>query len=358
MKRIIMILSATCLLAMGSATDIEACTRVVYIGDNGITVTGRSLDWKTPIPTNLYIMPRGMERAGYDTDNTVKWTSRYGSVVSVGYDMGVSEGLNEKGLTVNLLYLPGTIYTYPGDTRKLMSTSVWAQYVLDNFATTSEAVKELSKDIFRIDAPAMPGGSSTTLHMAISDSTGNSAIIEYINGKLSIHEGKEYQVLTNAPVYDKQLAVNEYWESVGGEHMLPGTNRSSDRFARASFYVKILPKETTRQLALAGVLGVIRNASVPLGITTPDQPEISSTQWRSLADQNEMVYYFEQTLSPAIVWIDLKKADLSHGAPVKKLNLSTDKVYEGDVTHEFKTSKPFTPLFRIPDANDMHSFPR
>ncbi len=348
MKQIATILSTIYLLTIGSVTDSEACTRVVYIGDNGITVTGRSLDWKTPIPTYLYIMPRGMERTGYDTDNTIKWTSRYGSVVSVGYDMGVSEGLNEKGLTVNLLYLPGTIYTYPGDTRKLMSTSVWAQYVLDNFATTNEAVKELNRDLFRIDAPAMPGGSSTTLHMAISDSTGNSAIIEYIDGKLSIHEGKEYKVLTNAPVYDKQLAVNEYWESIGGEHMLPGTNRSSDRFARASFYVNILPKETTRQLALAGVLSIIRNTSVPLGITTPDQPEISSTQWRSLADQNEMVYYFEQTLSPTIVWVDLKKADLRQGLPVKKLDLSTGKIYEGDVTHEFYISKPYTPLFRVP----------
>lgn len=348
MKRAMMILSVTCLLAAGSDTDIEACTRVVYIGDNGITVTGRTLDWKSPIPTNLYLMPRGMERAGFDTDNTVKWVSRYGSVVSVGYDMGVSEGLNEKGLSVNLLYLPGTIYTYDGDTRKLMSTSVWAQYVLDNFATTSEAVNELRKDIFRIEAPAMPGGSSTTLHMAISDSTGNSAIIEYIDGRLSIHEGKEYQVLTNAPVYDKQLAVNEYWQSVGGEHMLPGTNRSSDRFARASFYVNILPKETTRQLALAGVLGVIRNASVPLGITTPDQPEISSTQWRSVADQNEMIYYFEQTLSPAILWVDLKKADLRQGAPVRKLDLSTGQVYVGDATADFKPSAPFTPFFHMP----------
>ena len=128
----ISVLSVTCLLSASSATDIEACTRVVYTSDNGITATGRTLDWKSPIPTSLYIMPRGMERAGYDTGNTITWSSRYGSVVSVGYDMGVSEGLNEKGLVVNLLYLPGTIYTYAGDTRKLMSTSVWAQYVLDN----------------------------------------------------------------------------------------------------------------------------------------------------------------------------------------------------------------------------------
>ncbi len=346
----ILSLSVATIFAINNSTDIEACSRVVYIGDNGITITGRTLDWKEPIPTNLYIMPCGMSRTGFDTDNTVKWTSRYGSVVSVGYDMGVSEGLNEKGLSVNLLYLPGTVYTYPGDTRKLMSSSVWAQYVLDNFATTSEAVADLSKDVFRIDAPAMPGGSSTTLHMAISDPTGNSAIIEYINGKLNIHEGKQYQVLTNAPTFDKQLAVNEYWKSVNGENMLPGTSRSSDRFVRASFYVDVLPKNTTRQMALAGVMGIMRNVSVPLGITTHNQPEISSTQWRSIADQNEMVYYFEQVLSPAILWVDLKKVDLREGATVRKLNLSTDKVYVGDVTNDFKPSSPFKPFFRIPET--------
>lgn len=349
MKKIVGIMSLLSIMTIAAADDAEACTRVVYVGDNNEVITGRTLDWKEPIGTNLYVMPRGMEREGYDQPNTIKWKSKYGSVVSVGYDVGVNEGMNEKGLVCNLLYLPGTVYSLPNDTRPYISTSVWAQYVLDNFATTSEAVAELKKDKFQINAPAMPGGNATTLHMAISDAMGNSAIIEYINGVISIHEGEEYQVMTNAPTYDKQLAINEYWKRVGGMKMLPGTNNSSDRFVRASFYVDALPRNASHQMALAGVFGVINNCSVPMGISTPDEPEISSTQWRSVSDQKDKVYYFESTLSPAIIWIDLSKCDLSRGASVLKLDLiNNTKTLVGEMNNVMVKSKPFTPMFHIP----------
>lgn len=340
---------ALCALGLAvSAPRSEACTRVVYLGDDGNIITGRTLDWKEDIATNLYVMPRGMQRAGYDVaDSTVTWVSRYGSVVAVGYDMGVTEGMNEKGVVCNLLYLPGSKYSYPGDTRVYMSSSVWAQYVLDNFATTDEAVKELSKDLFQINAPQMPGGSATTIHMAISDRTGNSAIIEYLDGRLSIHEGEQYQVLTNAPPYDQQLAIAEYWKQIGGLNFLPGTNRPQDRFARASFYINAIPKNTSHEMALAGVFGVLFNCSVPVGISVPERPEISSTRWRTVADQKRLVYYYGTTLNPSIMWVNLNEFDLRPGAPVMKLDImNAKKPYLGNVIHDMYRTKPFKPLYR------------
>ena len=67
----------------------------------------------------------------------------------------------------------------------------------------------------------MPNGSASTLHLAITDETGNTAVLEYLDGNLSIHEGKEFQVMTNSPRYDYQLAINDYWKEVGGLQMLP-----------------------------------------------------------------------------------------------------------------------------------------
>lgn len=343
--------AAVALCAVGlaqMAPRSEACTRVVYLGDDGNIITGRTLDWKEDIATNLYVMPRGMQRAGYDVaDSTLTWVSQFGSVVAVGYDMGVTEGMNEKGLVCNLLYLPGSKYSYPGDTRLYMSSSVWAQYVLDNFATTADAVKDLSKDVFRINAPQMPGGNATTIHMAISDRSGNSAIIEYLDGKLSIHEGVQYQVLTNAPPYDKQLAIAEYWEQVGGLNFLPGTNRPQDRFARASFYINAIPQKTSHEMAIAGVFGVLFNCSVPVGISVPEQPEISSTRWRTVADQKKLVYYYGTTLNPSIMWVNLNEFDLQPGAPVMKLDImNAKKPYLGNVIRDMHRSNPFKPLYR------------
>ncbi|MFN6784633.1 linear amide C-N hydrolase, partial [Proteus mirabilis] len=78
-------------------------------------------------------------------------------------------------------------------------------------------------------------------------------------------------------------ALNSYWQQLGGTVMLPGTNRASYRFARASFYINDIPKSQSSKKSLAIVFGVIRNVSVPYGLITVESPEISSTRWRTVA---------------------------------------------------------------------------
>lgn len=326
--------------------DSNACTRVVYEGPEEMTATGRTMDWKEDPQTNLYIFPRGMSRKGAESAATIEWTSKYGSVVAAGYDIGICDGINEKGLVANLLFLPESVYETENDIRPVMGLSIWTQYVLDNFATVREAVQELSKDTFRIDAPDLPNGVKSRLHLAISDSTGDSAIIEYLDGLVSIYEGKQYQVLTNSPAYNLQLAINDYWKQVGGLNMLPGTNRSSDRFARASFYINAVAQTADAEIAIPTVFSVIRNVSVPYGISTPDSPHISSTRWRSVCDQKNLVYYFEKTVPMAVMHVNLKEIDFSKNSDERVLKLTDGKNYEGNVTSEFvRSTHPFSFLF-------------
>lgn len=334
-----------CLSSVVLLRPAEACTRVVYLGPDGMIVTGRTMDWKEDLRTNLYLFPRGMKRSGADSGNTVHWTSKYGSVIAAGYDIGTADGMNEKGLVANLLYLTESSYIRPNDTRPVMGISVWTQYVLDNFATVDEAVAELRKETFRIDAPDMPNGAKSTMHLAISDATGNSAIFEYINGNLEIHVGRQNQVMTNSPTYQQQITLNNYWKQIGGLVMLPGTNRASDRFVRASFYIDAIPLTSDWHMAVAGVFSVMRNVSVPLGISIPDQPNISSTRWRSVSDQKNRVYYFESTITPNVFWISLDKLDFSEKAPVRKLNLTNGEIYAGDAASKMVPSEPFHFLF-------------
>ena len=343
-KIILPFLSLLCLAFCKQETD--ACTRVVYEGPEGMTATGRTMDWKEDPQTNLYIFPRGMERKGAESAATIEWVSKYGSVVAAGYDIGICDGMNEKGLVANLLFLPESVYETENDERRVMGLSIWTQYILDNFATVEEAVKELSKDSFRIDAPDLPNGVKSRLHMAISDPSGNSAILEYLDGHVSIYEGKEYQVLTNSPAYNLQLAINDYWKQVGGLNMLPGTNRSSDRFARASFYINAVAQTSNPEIAIPTLFSVIRNVSVPYGISTPNSPHISSTRWRSVCDQKDLVYYFEKTVPMAVMHVNLQDIDFSKDTGERVLKLTDGKNYEGDVTSQFvKSEKPFHFLF-------------
>ena len=331
---------------LGPASGL-ACTRAVYLGPGNTVITGRTMDWKEDPQSNIYLFPRGMERRGADTDNTVRWTSKYGSVATAGYDIGICDGMNEKGLVANLLFLTESSYERPGDTRPVMGISIWTQYVLDNFATVDEAVAELRREVFRIDAPGLPNGSESTLHLAISDATGNSAIFEYIDGNLVIHEGRECQVMTNSPTYDKQQTLNDYWQQIGGLVMLPGTNRASDRFVRASFYINAVTQTADQREAVAGVFSVMRNVSVPLGISTPGQPYISSTRWRTVSDQKNLVYFFESTLNPDIFWINFADLDFSAGAPEQRLTMTGGEIYAGNAAGEFRPGEPLHFLFDI-----------
>ncbi|MCA1538089.1 linear amide C-N hydrolase [Bradyrhizobium sp. NBAIM03] len=340
------ILSAGLAALLAIAPSIApACTRLVYLGVNDQVITARSMDWKSDVETNLWIFPRGMARNGEVGPNSLKWVSKYGSVIASGYDISTTDGLNEAGLVANLLWLVESEYPKFEQRKPGLTIAAWAQYVLDNFATVQEAVDMLEKEPFIIVTDNVPGEKRlATLHLSISDATGDSAIVEYIKGKQVIHHNRKYQVMTNSPIFDKQLALNAYWEQIGGTVFLPGTNRSSDRFARAEFYVNAIPKDENRNDALASVFSVIRNVSVPYGIATPNEPNISSTRWRTVADQQQKLYFFESVLTPNTFWVDLKKIDFSPATgKVRKLDLgpNEDHTFAGNATASFRDAEPF-----------------
>lgn len=322
-----------------------ACTRLVYLGADGDAITARSMDWKVDIGTNLWVFPRGMQRNGEAGPNSVHWTSKYGSVIASAYDVATTDGMNEKGLTAQLLWLAESDYPVRRPDQAGLALSLWAQYVLDNFATVDEAVAALETQSFVVVTDRVPGEERLAmLHLSISDASGDSAIVEYVHGKLVIHHGRQYQVMTNSPTYDEQLALNAYWKEIGGTVFLPGTNRSADRFARASFYLHAIPKSEDPGMALASVFSVIRNVSVPFGITTPGQPNISSTRWRTVADQKRLLYFFESAVTPNTFWVDLKKLDFSAATgKVMELKLGPDQrnTFSGETSARFKPAKPF-----------------
>lgn len=43
--------------------------------------------------------------------------------------------------------------------------------------------------------------------------------------------------MTNSPLFERQLALEEYRKEIDGTIMLPDSNRAADRFVRASFYI-------------------------------------------------------------------------------------------------------------------------
>lgn len=349
MKRTLTLgMSAALSLAI-AAPVADACSRAVYFGGDGQTVTGRTMDWfVSDMDTNMWLYPRGLERNS-NTAKPLVWNAKYGSVVTTIYEGASADGMNEAGLVANMLYLAEAVYTpeTEGDDRPTLPISAWAQYVLDNFATTAEAVEALQKEEFRIVPITAPTGEPGTVHLSISDASGDSAIFEYIDGKLVIHHGRDYQIMTNSPTYDQQLALAAYWKNIGGSVMLPGTNRAADRFARMSYYVNEATQTADPRRAVATVFSVMRNVSVPLGIKIPGQPNIADTLWLTVSDQKNKVYYYQDTNSPSILWVNLSKLDFSEGSGPRRLTMDENPDLAGDQTANFQAAGLFE--FLSPD---------
>ncbi|MFQ4141893.1 linear amide C-N hydrolase [Chlorogloeopsis sp. ULAP02] len=108
--------------------------------------------------------------------------------------VGTADGLNEKGLGMHMLYLTVTDFGSRDRTRAGVQAGLWGQYLLDNVATVKEALapmKQIQPIMVSLD------GMKSTVHLAIEDASGDSAIIEYVNGKLMVYHGREYLVMTN-----------------------------------------------------------------------------------------------------------------------------------------------------------------
>ncbi len=173
------------------------------------------------------------------------------------------------------------------------------------------------------------------------DSSGDSAIIEFIKGKMKVYHGKQYRVMTNEPAYDIQMKNLQKYQGFGGKLPLPGDPDPLSRFVRASAFLKTLPVPKNQLESIAGVLSVMRTDMVPFGAvdTSGNETEDAwATRWVTVADLTNKVYYFNSTSAPNIIWIDLNKVDFAEKAPVLKID-PTDIHLEGDVVKQMMPNK-------------------
>lgn len=327
----------------------KPCSRIVFRGDStDIVMVGRTLDWRTPIPTNLYVYPAGMAKESMPAGNRFQWVSKYGSVLAVSYGGGVTEGMNDQGLVMNGLFCKLSKYKTGGENSPIpvMSLAVFVSYFLDNFATVDEVQDWLAHNDFAIAGQTFDGGTVSLLHWAITDKSGQTLILEYQNAELHTYMSKDYQVMTNDPCWPQMNAINDYWESVGGQNFLPGGVRSPERFARASYFIHHVPtKGVSEDIAQAELNSVIDGVSVAYGYEVPGQPNLSSSQWRSIADINRGRYNMRFADQMGMFYIDLSYLNLQPGAPVLMLDTTNRANFFGNVNNLLKKTEPFTPMY-------------
>ncbi len=180
---------------------VYPCTTFVLRQGNHI-VFGRNLDWITGsglIMTN----PRYLQKTALIdvSQNPITWTSKYGSITfnQVGRDLPYG-GMNEAGLVVEHMTLDETVYP-SDDNRHTISACQWIQYQLDNYSTVEEVIK--SDTLLRIIDPG------SKIHFLVCDKAGNVVSIEFINGKMVYHTGKDLpvEVLANSNYENSSIVL-------------------------------------------------------------------------------------------------------------------------------------------------------
>ncbi|RPI19592.1 MAG: linear amide C-N hydrolase [Ignavibacteriae bacterium] len=221
------------IIALGFILNYSAyaCTTFCINTDNEL-VFGKNYDWM--ISYGLVIVnKKDVVKRSMVGPNSIaaEWTSKYGSVTFNQYGREFpSGGMNEAGLVIELMWLDETKFPVP-DTRPVVNILQWIQYQLDNSATIDEVIATDSK--IRISNRSVP------VHYLVTDKTGKTVSIEYLDGKLVYHTGETMPVtaLTN-DTYENSTGYLKRFKGFGGNQPMIESKSSLDRFVKACSMIK------------------------------------------------------------------------------------------------------------------------
>jgi choloylglycine hydrolase len=329
----------------------DACTSFSVVAKDDAILIGRSLEFGLLLDSKVMIVPRGFKFTSPAPNGKegLSWQAKYGFVGmnTKGVDQ-TPDGLNEAGLSVGLLYLPGFAkYQEVGaqDTSRALANLTVGNWMLSNFATVEE-VKEAIKNVVVFDY-APPGYGSFPLHFAIYDAKGGSLVIEYVNGQRFVYDNP-VGVLTNSPPFDWQLTNlrnyinltnlnvtslklgNFVLEPLGqgtGLLGIPGDYTPPHRFVRAVALAYAAVRPTTAAEGANLAFHILNNVDIPIGVVATKHPaptstagpstpkgttdtsglEYDFTEWVTVRDLTNKLFYFRTYKNLAIRKIDLKK---------------------------------------------------
>src|SRR5712691_622018 len=174
MTRRYILMLASLGIAVIAATPVLSCTTVCLL-DKQKAVVAYNYDFHPPEGLVL-VNKRDTKKMSSLRRQGATWTARYGSVTfnQFGRDNPMT-GINEKGLMVSQMWLDETRYP-PADTRPVIGILEWIQYNLDRHASVAEVLTNAET--------VRPASRSATIHYLLADATGDTASVEFLDGKL------------------------------------------------------------------------------------------------------------------------------------------------------------------------------
>ncbi|MGX1308356.1 choloylglycine hydrolase [Amorphus suaedae] len=335
------VMASAVALAMAWGSAAQACTGITLTAADGTIVRARTMEFNVNLESSVIVVPRGYERTGSTPDGSpgLKWSTKYANVGTnpMGLPL-IIDGLNEKGLSVGLFYFAQSAGYQPytaDDAAKTMAPWELGSFMLDSFATVAEVKEALPKVLV---APVVFKQFNIVLpvHYVVTDPSGASIVVEYVDGKLNVHDDG-IGVITNNPPFDWHMTNLQNYVNLGLENVppkklgdvtiqglgqgtgllgMPGDFTSPSRFVRAAIFAKGVDPTTTSQDGIFQAFHILNNFDIPKGVAREDEKDKEGnivsdyTQWTSANDLANKRFYFRTYENSDIRVIDLTKQDL------------------------------------------------
>jgi len=315
------------------------------------TITARTMDFASEMFTELKVIPRGQsfpDLVVTPITHPLKWQNQYGYV---GMDCGpegvkqMTDGLNETGLSVGLLWLAGTEYPSSKDaTSPTIYNVCLGDWILGNFDSVASLKAGLENVTVLNIHERVPV--RFVLHYVVSDNTGANLVIEFTNGQMQTYE-PDNGVMTNAPPYPYHLdnlsnyvnlslknnPQNWWGQELNGSGCLgmSGDYTAPSRFVKATMLQQSAQNYTPQNLeeAIGLAARILQNFGTPKGsVVAANNGDLDYNQWGVIRDHKNLVYYFFTQFNNNTFAVDLSQINFQtvkpHGISIEQSDWMTD----------------------------------
>jgi choloylglycine hydrolase len=342
MKKIMMVVVFAAFLFVLSGTFADSCTVFRLKANDGSIVVGRSMEFAVDLKYDAIVVPRNKTYLSPAPDGKegLSWKTRYGyvGIGSFGMEFGTSDGMNEKGLAVGVLWFETDMKwqnVAQGEMKQALAQGMVGDWILGNFASIEDVKREIQKiKVFNYTDPKTK--MSLTVHFIVYDAKGGCIVIEYEDGKCNIYDNS-LGIMTNAPRFPWQLTnLRQYvgmtsekpepYQMSGltfpptghgsGMFGLPGDLTPPSRFVRLGVLTRFSDRQPDAERTLNLAQHIINTFDIPFGLVTdtmPDKKTIlkESTQWVTFRDLTKRIVYFKTYDNQNLRKIDLNKLNFS-----------------------------------------------